>query len=111
MAFDPTKPANGSPQSAAEMRMQFTALKALIDALTALVTTLQQQVTAQAQAIAALQSAGFITQAQLDAAIATCAKNVNQIEPSGVGASDPPQQSEVQDLMNKVAELIVALHR
>ena len=34
MPFDPTKPANGSPISAAELRNQFNALKALIDAIT-----------------------------------------------------------------------------
>jgi hypothetical protein len=33
MPFDPTKPAFGSPDSSAEMRDQFNALKALIDAL------------------------------------------------------------------------------
>ena len=35
MPFDPTKPANGSPNSAAEMRAQLTALKAGIDAVPA----------------------------------------------------------------------------
>ena len=32
MPFDPTKPANGTPQSATEMRAQLNGLKALIDA-------------------------------------------------------------------------------
>ena len=35
MPFDPTKPANGSPNSSAEMRAQLTALKADIDAIPA----------------------------------------------------------------------------
>ena len=35
MSFDPAKPANGSPNSSAEMRGQLTALKALIDAVPA----------------------------------------------------------------------------
>jgi hypothetical protein len=35
MPFDPTKPANGSPNSSAEMREQLNALKALIDAVPA----------------------------------------------------------------------------
>ena len=33
MSFDPTKPANNSPNSSAEMRSQLTGLKALIDAI------------------------------------------------------------------------------
>lgn len=33
MPFDPTKPANNSPNSSAEMRAQFNGLKALIDAM------------------------------------------------------------------------------
>lgn len=37
MPFDPTKPANNSPNSSAEMRAQLNALKALIDAANALV--------------------------------------------------------------------------
>ena len=35
MPFDPTKPANGSPDSSAEMRDQLNGLKALIDAVPA----------------------------------------------------------------------------
>ncbi len=35
MPFDPTKPADGSPDSSAEMRDQFNSLKALIDAIPA----------------------------------------------------------------------------
>ncbi len=34
MAFDPTKPLDHSPDSAAEMRSQLTGLKSLIDAVT-----------------------------------------------------------------------------
>ena len=33
MPFDPTKPANNSPNSSAEMRAQFNGLKALMDAI------------------------------------------------------------------------------
>jgi hypothetical protein len=40
MPFDSTKPANGSPNSSAEMRDQLNALKALIDALTAQIAAL-----------------------------------------------------------------------
>jgi hypothetical protein len=41
MPFDSTKPANGSPIVASELRNQFNALKALMDDLQAQVTALQ----------------------------------------------------------------------
>lgn len=41
MPFDPTKPANGSLISSAELRNQFTSLKTLIDDLTARVDALE----------------------------------------------------------------------
>ena len=89
--FDPAKPADHSPNSAAEMRAQLTALKALIDALTAQVANLQ---------------------GQLNAAIAGTSNNSN-----GVGNlsltinNNPPQQFEVQPIADKVDELINALRR
>ena len=45
MPFDPTKPANGSPKSSLEMREQFNALKALIDAQAAQILALTGQIT------------------------------------------------------------------
>ena len=42
MPFDPTKPANGSPNSAAEMRAQLTALNDRIVALEAAVSNTAQ---------------------------------------------------------------------
>jgi hypothetical protein len=44
MPFDPTKPANGAPIVAAELRNQFNALKALIDAQQAQIIALQNDV-------------------------------------------------------------------
>ena len=91
MSFDPAKPADHSPNSAAEMRAQLTALKALIDALTAQLAN---------------------QQAQLTAAIAGTANNI-----PGVGAlnlvinNNPPQQSDVQPIADKVDELINSLRR
>ena len=41
MAFDPTKPANNSQMSSAEMRNQFNALKTLVDAQAAQIAALQ----------------------------------------------------------------------
>ena len=44
MAFDPTKPANNSPISSAELRNQLNALKGLIDGMQAQVSELQTQI-------------------------------------------------------------------
>jgi hypothetical protein len=48
MAFDPTKPAEHTPLDAAEVRENFNALKALIDAQAVQITALEQQVAALA---------------------------------------------------------------
>ncbi len=48
MAFDPTKPANGAPIVAAELRNQFNALKALIDAQQAQIIALQSALASKA---------------------------------------------------------------
>ena len=91
MAFDPAKPAPGEDLDAVLVRNQFNALKALIDA--------------QAAQIASLQ-------AQLTSALAGSSNNSN-----GVGNlsltinNNPPQQSEVQPIADKVDELINALRR
>ena len=91
MPFDPAKPAPGEDLDAVLVRNQFNALKALIDA--------------QAAQIASLQ-------AQLTSALAGSSNNSN-----GVGNlsltinNNPPQQSEVQPIADKVDELINALRR
>ena len=91
MPFDPTKPAFGSPDSSAEMRAQLNALKALLDA--------------HAAQIAGLQG-------QLNAAIAGTANNIPGVSPLNlVIANNPPQQSEVQPIADKLDELINTLFR
>ena len=91
MPFDPAKPADHSPNSSAEMRAQLNALNDKIDA--------------QAAQIASLQ-------AQITSALAGSSNNSN-----GVGNlsltinNNPPQQSEVQPIADKVDELINALRR
>ena len=45
MPFDATKPVNGSEILSAELRAQFTSLKALIDAQATLIATMQTQIT------------------------------------------------------------------
>ena len=91
MPFDPTKPAPGDDLDAVLIRNQLNELKALIDT--------------QAAEIASLQ-------AQLTSALAGSSNNSN-----GVGNlsltinNNPPQQSEVQPIADKVDELINALRR
>ena len=98
MPFDPTKPAFGSPDSSAEMRDQLNALKALFDAQAATLN-------AQSAQIAALQ-------AQIAAAIGASSNNSNGVGTLGLTiANNPPQQSEVQPIADKLDELINALRR
>lgn len=83
--FDPTKPANNAPLSSAEMRAQLTALNADI----------QTRVTASA----------------LNGAISGTSNNSNNVNTLNLSISDPPQQWEVQQMANKIDELINALRR
>ena len=98
MPFDPTKPAPGDDLDAVLILAQFNALKALIDAQAA-------QIAAQNAQIASLQG-------QLTAAIAGSSHNSN-----GVGNlnltinNNPPQQSDVQPIADKVDQLINTLLR
>ena len=85
MPFDPNKPANNSPASSAEMREQLTSLNADI----------QQRVTFT----------------DLSNAIANTSNNSNNVSPLGQGADGSYNQSQMQDLINKVDELITALRR
>jgi len=84
MAFDPTKPVEGSEIDAAELRGQLNALKALIDAKP--------------------------STDDMNAAIsANSASNVDRIAPMSSGVSDPPTQEEVQQIYNTLNYLINAL--
>lgn len=85
MPFDPTKPANNSPNSSAEMRGQLTSLNADI----------------QTRA----------TQAQLAAAIGTTSSNTNGVSTFSQTADSSYNQSQMQQLMDKLDELINALRR
>jgi hypothetical protein len=91
MPLDPTLPADHSPLSAAEMRAQLTAMKALIDA--------------QAAEISSLQS-------QLGTVLDATSRNSNGVSPLGLTiANNPPQQGETQPIADKLDELINALRR
>jgi hypothetical protein len=85
MPFDPTKPANNSPASSAEMRSQLTSLNADI----------QQRATIN----------------DLNNAISGTSNNSNGVGTMGMGADGSYNQSQMQDLINKVDELINALRR
>lgn len=85
MPFDPTKPANNSPASSAEMRTQLTSLNADI----------QQRATL----------------GDLSTAIGGTSNNSNGVGTLGQGADGSYNQSQMQDLINKVDELINALRR
>ena len=85
MPFDPTKPANNAPLSSAEMRAQLTALNADI----------QQRA----------------TMPELENAIASTSNNSNNVSTLGQGADASYNQQQMQDVLNKLDELINALRR
>ena len=100
MPFDPTKPANNSQMKSAEMRDQFNALKALIDA--------------QAAQIAALQTAlnAKTSMDDVNAAIAAnSSANVNSVDTLDLNPSDPPTQNDVYQAIYRLNVLILGLHR
>jgi hypothetical protein len=89
MPFDPTKPANNAPLSSAEMRTQLTSLHADI----------QQRAT-----ISDLNNA-------IANALAQTSNNSNGVSTLGQGADGSYNQSQMQDVLNKLDELINALRR
>src|SRR6187200_2294471 len=97
MPFDPTKPANHSPLASAEMRAQLTALKDGIDDLPT-----------NAQVNDAVS--GAITTATTNAA-ANSSANTNAVNLLGFTVSDPPTQSEVQAILEKLNEFLNAARR
>ena len=89
MPFDPTKPANNSPNSSAEMRSQLTSLNADI----------QQRAT-----INDLNNATAN-------ALSQTSNNTNGVGALGQGADGSYNQTQMQDVLNKLDELINALRR
>lgn len=83
--FDPTKPEANSPNSSAEMRAQLTALD----------DSIQQRVTY-----------GFLSNA-----ISGTSSNSNSVGTLNQSADSSYNSSQIQDLINKVDELINALRR
>ena len=89
MPFDPTKPANNSPASSAEMRSQLTSLNADI----------QQRAT-----INDLNNA-------IANALAQTSNNSNGVGTMGQSADGSYNQSQMQQVLDKLDELINALRR
>ena len=100
MPFDPTKPVENSPLDAAEMRNQFNALKALIDAQAAQIADLQTQLNQK------------VAMADVTTAIQQGASaNSNNVITFTDTFSDPPTEAEMQALVDKLNELINQLRQ
>lgn len=89
MPYDPTKPANNSPNSSAEMRSQLTSLNGDI------------QTRATIASVAA----------EIAAAIAGTSNNSNGVSLLSQGADGSYNQSQMQAVLDKLDELINALRR
>ena len=89
MPFDPSKPANNSPTSSAEMRGQLTALNADI-----------QQRATQADLANALANA-----------LAGTSSNSNGVATLSQGANGGYDPGQMQAVLDKIDELINALRR
>ena len=131
--FNPTLPADNTPLVSAEMRSQLTSLKALIDAIVSVQSAQIDSVTTLPAGDAATVSAtvigntlhltfglpqgpegpagGGLTQAELDAAIATTPNTANNVTPLGFTVSEPVSQYEGQQIVDKINELLAALYR
>ena len=86
MAYDPTKPVNGAPIVSAELRNQFAGLKDLLDA---------PPTVADVEATVQSETAG----------------NCSAVNDLILTVSNPPTQAEVQQIADKLLELLVALKR
>lgn len=132
MPFDPTKPANNTPNSSAEMRMQLTSLKALIDAIPNITSAEVSEVltlppgTPASVGISLNGSAltfsfqipqgdvgapGEVSAADLQSAITTTSNNCNSVGTLGQSADINYNQMQMQDIINKLDQLISTLYR
>lgn len=97
MAFDPTKPINGSLITASELRSQFTGLKDEIDLLPT-----QAQL---ANDLSNTANAAVLT------TLPQTSANSNAVNTLGQSADSGYNQSQMDTLLQKVDELINALRR
>jgi hypothetical protein len=132
MPFDPTKPANNAPNSSAEMRSQLTGLKALIDAILTLTSAQVDGVNTLPPGTPAsvglsvvgntlhftfdlpqgdVGPIGEVSSADLSNAISGTSNNSNSVGTLGLSADGSYNPSQMQDVLNKLDELIIALRR
>ncbi len=133
--FDPAQPATKSKLSSAVMRSQLTSLKALIDAIASITDAEIDGVTTLAPGLPATVSVnvtgntmsftfgiprgadgaegppGEVTAAALDAAISTTAVNPSAVSPLSMLADSSYSQPQMQEVANKVDELLAAIKR
>ena len=129
MPFDPSIPAQNAEATSAMFRGQFNGLKDLIDAVPTITSAVVDSVTTlpsgdPAAVTASISGgvlhlsfgiptgpAGEVTQALLDGAIQTTSANSNSVNQLNATADISYQSSQMQEVMNKLDELIWALRR
>ena len=129
MPFDPNLPQENTPADAVQMRSQLNGLKSLIDAVPTITSAVVDSVTTlpagDPAAVTASVSGGVlhlsfgiptgppgeVTQALLDTAIQTTSANSNGVSQLNATADLSYQSSQMQEVMNKLDELIWALRR
>ena len=125
MPFDPNQPQQGELIDAVQLRNQFNGLKTLIDNVPAGPPGPQGPAGPEGPAGAGgpggaarsarerwtAQQLSYSMEQTLAAAMAGSAANMNQIQPLQITISDPPTQSDVQAVLDKLNELIAALRR
>ena len=107
MAFDPTKPANGAPIVSAELRDQFNALKALVDAQAAQIASLTQSHNNLQDQVNGLMTPDDIS----DAINNNAAGPVGSVNLLNMATSSPPTQTQVQAIANRFDEALTLLKR
>lgn len=109
MAFDPILPIDDSLIVALELRNQFNALKALIDALQTTLNQQAAQITALQQDVAQ-QSAGLLNvQGAVATVEANAARNPTSVGPLSVQLSNPMTNTDGSEIVNKINEMLNAL--
>jgi hypothetical protein len=132
MPFDPNYPPQDAEIESAPLRVQFTSLKTLIDAVPTITSAVVDAVNTLPPGDPAAVSvsvigdvlhltfgipmgqsgpAGEVTLADLNAAIATTSSNSNAVATLGELAEGSYNQTQMQNVINKMDELILALRR
>lgn len=139
--FDPTLPQENTPVDAVQMRAQLNGLKDLIDAAPTITSAVVDSVSDVNPGMPAVVNVsvsnsvlhfafeiprgfngtdgsngsdgapGEVSNTQLDTAIAGTAANCNSVSLPSFTVSDPPTQFEMQQVADKLLELMNALRR